>query len=168
MSLKIFHIVFVTCSSGLCFLIGSWSIAQGSGAGSWVMAALCFVLGVALVVYGFWFWRKITTPEEEMRRRRKLFRTVQMVTTKLVAMALAITALLVGSSTPARACSVCYGEAGGPMIEAAQSGVLFLVGVIFAVQAALIIVFLSLRRRLRRINGPVDPWWTDVKESLES
>ena len=50
MSLKLFHIVFVTCSSLLAFLFGGWSVARGGG---YVIGGIAaFLVGIALVVYG--------------------------------------------------------------------------------------------------------------------
>ena len=155
MSLKFFHIVFVTCSSLLSFGFGGWSLAQGGG--YIVVGILAFLFGIVMVVYGFWFWRKITTPEEERRRRRKLFRTVSTLSLFL---------LLLGSRG-AWACSVCFGEAEGSMIDAAKVGVFLLYGLVLLVQVGLAAFFLYLRRQSIRYNGQVQPWWTDAKESLE-
>jgi uncharacterized membrane protein len=155
MSLKLFHVVFVTCSTLLAFLFGGWSLARGGGYAIGGVAA--FAVGAALAVYGVWFWRKIQTPEEERRRKRKLFRTVG---------ALAVVWLL-GAAREASACSVCYGEAEGPMMDAAKLGVWLLYGLVLAVQLALLTFFLHLRRRSRNFHGPMEPWWTDVKEARE-
>ncbi len=116
MNLKVIHIVFVGSAVLLALFFGGWCLAQGAeffalGVGSFVVAA-------ALVVYGFWFWRKITTPQEEWERRRKLFRTVPVV----------VGLWLFGSEQAAWACSVCYGAAEGSMIDAARVGVWFLLG----------------------------------------
>lgn len=157
MSLKIFHVVFITCSSLLSFLVGGWSFAQGGASG--VAGACASVLaGAGLIVYGAFFWQKITTPEEERRRRRKLLRAVSVVATLLAFLALPNTA---------QACEVCYGEAAGPMLDAARWGVYFLLAVLVAVQIALASFFLYLRRRSRQINGPVAPWWNDLTEAHE-
>ena len=47
-------------------------------------------------------------------------------------------------------CPVCFGEAEGPMIDAARLGAWALIGVIFAVQAAFIAFFLHLRKQAQR------------------
>jgi hypothetical protein len=155
MSLKLFHVVFVTCSTLLAFLFGGWSVARGGG--YTFAGAAAFLVGVALVVYGVWFWRKIQTPEEERRRRRKLFRTVG-----------AMCGLwLLGAARGAQACSVCYGEAEGPMMDAARLGVWLLYGMVVVVQLGLAAFFVYLMRRSRRYQGDIPPWWTDVKEAHE-
>ena len=111
----------------------------------------------ALIVYGVWFWRKVQTPEEERRKRRKLFRTVG-----------AVAALWLLSGAPdAQACSSCYGAAEGPMMDAAKLGVWLLYGMVVAVQLALGAFFLYLMRRSKRHHGAVEPWWTDMKEAHE-
>jgi hypothetical protein len=155
MSLKVFHVVFVTCSSLLAFLFGGWSFARGGG---WAAGGVvAFLLGAALVVYGVWFWRKIQTPEEERRKRRKLFRTLG-----------AVCALwLLGGARGAHACSVCYGQAEGPMMDAARLGVWLLFGMVLAVQVGLAAFFVYLMKRSRRHNGHIEPWWTDLEEAHE-
>lgn len=139
MNLKVIHIVFVVCSSLLAFVIGGWAIAQGGGERlAWGIVA--FVAGVGLIAYGVWFWRKITTDEEERRRRRKLFRSVPAL----------VLFWLLADPQVAAACSVCYGEAAGPMIDAARLGVFLLFGLVFAVQVAFVVFFVVLYRRAKR------------------
>ncbi len=61
MSLKIFHIVFITLS-----LLLAWGCAaleyqnyQAKGNGGYLLAAICaFLTGIGLVVYGVWFLKK--------------------------------------------------------------------------------------------------------------
>ncbi len=66
MSLKIFHIVFITLSVVLSAGLGAWGIqgymANGSIQGL-VLGVLFFVMGAALLVYGVRFWKKM----KEMR-----------------------------------------------------------------------------------------------------
>lgn len=62
MSLKAFHIFFVIVSTLLCVLVGLWGLREYQTAGGvemiWLSTA-SLVLGVLLVVYGFWFLRKL-------------------------------------------------------------------------------------------------------------
>ena len=60
MSLRIFHIVFVTLSTLLALGIAAWEYANFRAfGGAHIWGALhCTVFAVALVTYGFWFWRK--------------------------------------------------------------------------------------------------------------
>ena len=55
-----------------------------------------------------------------------------------------------GSPPPSLACSVCYGQADSPMIDAAQMGTWLLLGVVLAVQMAFAAFFLYLRRQAAR------------------
>jgi len=62
MSLKAFHIVFVTLSALLAVWFSVWSFGQYSaGAGTlYLVFGLCgAILVVALIVYGFWFLKKM-------------------------------------------------------------------------------------------------------------
>ena len=55
-----------------------------------------------------------------------------------------------GGTRVAEACSVCYGSADGPMIDAARLGVWLLFGLVLAIQLAFGTFFVSLWRRARR------------------
>ena len=62
MSLKGFHIVFITCSTLLALGAGAWCLWIESihGAPAYRIGAICsFVAAVALITYGIWFWRKM-------------------------------------------------------------------------------------------------------------
>ncbi len=171
MSLKIIHIVFVGSAILLALFFGGWCLAQGGG--YTVGAVLSFAVAAALVWYGIWFWRKITTPEEEWARRRKLFRTLPVVVAAWFA-----------SEPAAWACRACYGGLGGEgvagsffggggggggMLNAARAGALLLLGAVFLIQIALVLFFFYLRRRARRLRtDPVPPWWSTVEEPLKS
>ena len=171
MSLKIIHIVFVGSAILLALFFGGWCLAQGGG--YTVGAVLSFAVAAALVWYGIWFWRKITTPEEAWARRRKLFRTLPVVVAAWFA-----------SEPAAWACRACYGGLGeegvagsffgggggdGGMLNAARAGALLLLGAVFLIQIALVLFFFYLRRRARRLRtDPVPPWWSTVEEPLKS
>ena len=62
MSLKGFHIVFITFSTLLALGIGVWCIWVNlvAGAPSYLAGAVfSFIAAIALIVYGIWFWRKM-------------------------------------------------------------------------------------------------------------
>lgn len=62
MSLKTFHIVFVTVSTMLALGFGIWACREYrvSGDGTTLLAGVgSLLVAVALVVYGFWFLRKL-------------------------------------------------------------------------------------------------------------
>ncbi|MEK8023899.1 MAG: hypothetical protein AAB229_08850 [Candidatus Hydrogenedentota bacterium] len=58
MSLKSFHIFFIALSSLLAFGFGAWCVLENS-ARYVPMGILSFCAGVALVVYGVYFLRKL-------------------------------------------------------------------------------------------------------------
>ncbi len=62
MSLKGFHIVFITFSTLLALACAWWSLQQNqiSETHAYVAGAACsFAAAVALVIYGVWFYRKM-------------------------------------------------------------------------------------------------------------
>ncbi len=62
MSLKGFHIVFITVSTLLALGVGAWCLWVDSidGAPRFRAGAICsFVAAAALMVYGVWFYRKM-------------------------------------------------------------------------------------------------------------
>ncbi|HWN24416.1 MAG TPA: hypothetical protein VNN16_04845 [Candidatus Sulfotelmatobacter sp.] len=62
MSLKGFHIVFIIFSTLLALGIGAWCVWVDlvEGAPIYLAGAICsFVVAIALVVYGGWFYRKM-------------------------------------------------------------------------------------------------------------
>jgi len=61
------------------------------------------------------------------------------------------------STRMAAACSVCYGEAEGPMIDAARLGVYLLFGLVLAVQVAFVAFFVYLRKQARQVAGRGSP-----------
>jgi hypothetical protein len=61
MSLKNFHIVFVTLSTLLALgcAYGAWTAySTYDGAANLALTIVSLLAGVALVVYGVWFWKK--------------------------------------------------------------------------------------------------------------
>ncbi len=62
MSLKGFHIIFITFSTLLAFGIGIWCLwinSMEASTGYTVGAVCSFAAMVGLIVYGCWFWRKM-------------------------------------------------------------------------------------------------------------
>ena len=62
MSLKGFHIVFITFSTLLALVCGGWCLRVNFIAGAPVFLAgaiICFAASVALLIYGIWFWKKM-------------------------------------------------------------------------------------------------------------
>lgn len=138
MSLRAFHIVFIVAAIVLAFLVGVWGLRDAAlhDGENRLLGIAALVVGVGLLGYGVWFIQKIRHPEEERRKKRRLFRTVKAL-------------MLVGaaSATDSLACTVCYGEAEGPMIDAARIGVYLLFGLVFALQLAFVAFFVVLWKR---------------------
>jgi hypothetical protein len=138
-SLRAFHLLFVAAATILAFLFGGWCLrAPGYlplGIGS-------FVVGVGLIVYGAWFQKKIRTAEQERERKRRNLHGVPAV----------VLVWFLGARA-AEACSVCYGQAEGPMIDAARLGVWLLFGLVFAIQLAFVAFFVYLHRRAKRYRA---------------
>jgi len=62
-SLKAFHIVFVTLSSIFALGFGVWAIGDYNKTGdvaSMVIGILSLVGAISMVVYGRWFWKKLS------------------------------------------------------------------------------------------------------------
>ena len=62
MSLKGFHIIFIIFSTLLALGIGAWCVWVDlvEGAPIYLAGAIAsFVVAIALMVYGFWFYRKM-------------------------------------------------------------------------------------------------------------
>jgi len=62
-SLKAFHIVFIVASTLLAFGFGAWCLrnyfSDGHGGVDLVLGSLALISGVALIVYGRYFLRKL-------------------------------------------------------------------------------------------------------------
>jgi hypothetical protein len=63
-------------------------------------------------------------------------------------------------------CPSCFGQAEGPMIDAARLGAFALIGVVFAVQAGFVAFFLHLRRQARR--SAEESEWTRYRRKRSS
>lgn len=57
--------------------------------------------------------------------------------------------LALGDASPAHACTVCFGEAQGPLIEGAKTGVWILFSLTACVQVAFVYFFYSLHRKAK-------------------
>ena len=62
MSLKFFHIVFITLSILMALLLGVFSFRHSitnNNSTAVLFGISCFALAVALIVYGFWFLKEL-------------------------------------------------------------------------------------------------------------
>ncbi len=60
------------------------------------------------------------------------------------------------ASPPAQACAVCYGAADSPMTEGKNNAILFLLSIVGVVQVGFVALFVSIRRRTRRLQQQRD------------
>jgi len=120
MSLKAFHIFFITLAVLLCLGVAGWNGSAWMSGGSathlaesigWVIA------GTALAIYGVRFLRKY---------RRLGFYTLA----------------LIFAAESAEACSVCFGNPESPMTKSMVAGIWLMLGCIGAVLAAFAGLFL--------------------------
>lgn len=71
-------------------------------------------------------------------------------------------------AVPARAlaCPSCYGEAEGPMIDAARLGIALLLGITLLIQGAFVAFFLYLRRQARKAqHQALDDEWSRLQRA---
>lgn len=59
MNLRSFHLVFITCASALACLVGAWALTSTAltGPARLGTAIGAIAAGLALVIYGAWFFR---------------------------------------------------------------------------------------------------------------
>jgi hypothetical protein len=73
-------------------------------------------------------------------------------------------ALLLGGSSSAFACPVCFGAEETSMIDGAKLGILVLLGITLAVQGAFVGFFLYLRKRAKLIADiDLDTEWSELQ-----
>ena len=78
--------------------------------------------------------------------------------------ALTAAAMVIGGSSSAFACPVCFGALETPMIDGAKLGVLVLLAITLAVQGAFVSFFLYLRKRAKRIADiDLDSEWSELQ-----
>jgi len=91
-----------------------------------------------------------------MTRTIRRFR--QLLTTAVVVVA--------GGGSSVLACPMCFGAEETTMINGTQIGVLVMLGVLFAVQAAFVGFFVYLRRRARRMADiELDDEWSELQKA---
>lgn len=60
--------------------------------------------------------------------------------------------VLLTAASPVAACAVCFGAPDAPMTTGMNNGILFLLATIGAVQVGFVALFLSFRRRSKRLE----------------
>ena len=62
MSLRIFHVLFITLSVAMAAVVGGWGVQRyrnDGDSGALALGGIFFLLGLALVVYGTRYFRKL-------------------------------------------------------------------------------------------------------------
>lgn len=81
--------------------------------------------------------------------------------TRVLAIAVAI---VLGGSSIAFACPVCFGAEETPIIDATRLGILVMLGITFAVQGGFLGFFLYLRQHARRnADAELDMEWLELQ-----
>ena len=143
MSLKAFHIVFITLSALLSAALAFWgldnykTLHETSGL---VLGVVGLVSLLLLVPYFIWFRRK-------MKR----------LTLGLGAAIL----ILLTLSEPAGACAVCYGDPASPLSTGVKMGIISLAGMVYFLLAGIVIFVISCIRRAKKIQAPSPPAFTE-------
>jgi len=131
MSLKAFHVAFIFLCNLLALGFGTWCLREfGDTRDSMfaILGGLSLAAFVGLFVYGAWFLKK--------SRHLSYF----------------VWTIALGSffsSTDAMACPVCLGNPASPLVIGANTGVVFLLGVVSLVLVAFGSLFLFWRKRER-------------------
>ena len=74
--------------------------------------------------------------------------------------------MIIGGSSSAFACPVCFGAEESHMIDATKLGILVLLGITLAVQGAFVGFFVYLRNRAKRIADiELDTEWSELQRS---
>ena len=75
-------------------------------------------------------------------------------------------AVLIGGSSSAFACPVCFGAEETSLIDGTRLGILVMLGITVAVQGGFVAFFLYLRNRAKRIaNDDLDNEWSELQKS---
>ena len=83
---------------------------------------------------------------------------------KLIRVVTIAIAAMIGFSSSAFACPVCFGAEETSMIDASRLGILVLLVITFAVQGAFVAFFLYLRNRAKRIADiDLDNEWSELQ-----
>lgn len=109
MSLRFFHVLFIALSSLMCLAVGIWAIDayRYDPSAAWIaLAALAFVGGGLLVVYGSRFLQK----------------------TRDLGVVAAVAAGTLGLPADVLACAVCLGNTQSPLRDGMNAGILALLG----------------------------------------
>jgi hypothetical protein len=89
-------------------------------------------------------------------------KSIDIGITRILTMA---AAMVIGGSSSVLACPVCFGAAETPLIDGAKLGILVLLAITLAVQAAFVGFFLYLRKRAKLIADiDLDAEWSQLQK----
>ena len=89
-------------------------------------------------------------------------KSINLRITRVLTMA---AAMVVGGSSSVLACPVCFGAVETPLIDGAKLGILVLLAITLAVQAAFVGFFLYLRKRAKLIADiDLDAEWSQLQK----
>lgn len=128
MSLKSFHIFFISVSSLLAVIMGVWGIYEKN----LLLALVGLVTLILLIPYVRWF-------------RQKMKRLAPIVL---------IAAFIPIYSVTAWACPVCFGDPNSLLTKGAKTGILFLIAVVASVLGAIFAIALSWSKRAKSLPHP--------------
>jgi len=102
-----------------------------------------------------------------MARLRRFAATARQARSRRDAAALAsFDAVVVGSTSSAFACPVCFGAEETALIDGSRLGVLVLLAITLVVQGSFAAFFLYLRKRAKRIaDADLDEEWSELQKS---
>ncbi len=133
MNLKNFHIVFIIVCLIVTIGFGLWAFQEyrhSRALEDLLLGITALLMLVALVFYGRWFWRKL--------------KRMPSSTLLIAALGLSLYQLL---PRTVEACSVCFKDPDSALVQGAQSGVLFLVIVIYGLLTGMLALGYTWYRR---------------------
>jgi hypothetical protein len=75
-------------------------------------------------------------------------------------------AIVIGGSSDALACPMCFGAEESSLVDGARLGILVMLGITFAVQGGFLGFFLYLRRRAKRnADEELDDEWAELQKA---
>jgi hypothetical protein len=138
MSLKAFHILFITVSALLFLFLIAWgyhSYSESHDTMSLSLGVIGFLALLLLISYGRWFWKK----------------SKGLASVILVVLVALLAPLLL--SDPLEACAVCFGDPSSLMVQSIKSGIWVLIAFIGAVLLMISSVAYSWYRRSKQLDS---------------
>jgi hypothetical protein len=134
MSLRFFHILFITLSVLMSLVVGVWAIDayRTDGSLTWaILAVVAFGGGALLVVYGNRFLQK----------------------TRNLGLAALVAVGALGSPSTLEACTVCLGNTQSSLRDGMNAGILALLGFALFMIACFAVFFVYLWRKAKSVES---------------